>query len=621
MITSLISSLEVRDFVLIERLALDLGAGLNALTGGSGEGKTLVVRALRFLFGLPPDDRATGRAAASRIVRPGAREAVVEARLPAVDPAAREALRAAGVGADLDGPLVVGRAIDRSGRGRAWLRRADDGDGVASGELPPAALRALGERLVEVFGQGEAAQLAEEARQRAALDLVAGCAAEARAYAAGREQALELARQRDLLEAEEARLRDEGARWREERDALAALDPRPGEYAELVAGAERLAAREADRAALAEVLGLLADDDGGLLERGRQALGRLDRLQQAELLEPARRAVEEALALVGEAAGAVRRAGEAEDDDPEAVERLRERLASHRQLARRLRTAPEALATRWAELETIAEPDDLAARRGEVEARLRPLLRDLQARALALTAAREAAAPRLQSAVQATLPRLGLDGATFEVSVAGAAGAPLDASSQPLAAPDVLRRHPSPHGRDVVAFRFAGGAGQAPAPLDRASGGELARLFLALGLETAATEQVPLLVFDEVDQNIGARLGSAIGACLAGIARGRQVLAVTHLATVAAHADRHLRVVKTGGVTAAEAIDGEARVEELALMIKGAPVTAAARAQARELLAEAAASAASPAPAGPPDGAAPRRRAGRSRPRRSAVTS
>ena len=151
--------------------------------------------------------------------------------------------------------------------------------------------------------------------------------------------------------------------------------------------------------------------------------------------------------------------------------------------------------------------------------------------------------------------------------------------------PEVASDHPSPHGADLVQLRFSANPALPLGGLDQASGGELGRVFLALGLEAPAN--AALLVFDEVDQNVGARLGTAVGACLERMSHSRQVLAITHLAPVAARARLHHRITKRKGVTRVETLAGEDRVEELALMIRGEPLTEAARAQARELLEEA----------------------------------
>ncbi len=596
-----IRRLSIHDFILVEHLDLDLREGLNVLSGGSGEGKTLVVRALEFLLGGQP----YGRASAARWVRQGAAEARVEAWLEGPPDAVAEALRAAGLQVAPDHPgeaLVVRRTLDRAGRGRCAVGPAS---APAAVTLPT--LRELGRCLVEVFGQGEATELKDEGRQRALLDAAGGLDA-AREYAALRARALEAARERDRVAAEEARLLDDRSRVAAEHDALAELAPEADEYEALVEEAARLAERELEVQQLGAVVSLLDDDDGAACDRLRQAIARLDRTEAFDLTA-ARQALDEALTLTADATERVRRAHQGVELDASRADEVRERLASFRALARRLRTAPEALAARWQELGPDIDPAVLAERRERLDAALAALRPELAARRDAISQARRDASPRLARAVGRMLPDLGLDGARFEVLVDSLTHATAPCSTTPSTAattPDdgaeqaLLREHPAPHGRDRVAFLVAPGPTQPLGGLDRVSGGELARLFLALALETAgasggARRHAPLLVFDEVDQNVGARLGAAVGRCLAGIGRGRQVLAITHLATVAARADHHVRILKAGGRTRAVRLEGDERVEELALMIKGAPITDAARAQARELLHEASAPATPPA--------------------------
>ncbi|MCO5166171.1 MAG: hypothetical protein M9894_07360 [Planctomycetes bacterium] len=574
--------LDIHDFVLVERLELELRPGLNVLSGGSGEGKTLVIRALEFLLAGQP----YGRSSASRWLREGAPQACVEATVEGRSAPLEAALRAAGAPVPPAGePLVLRRVLERGGRGRCEV-----GSPGALAPVALAALRPIGRALVEVFGQGQAADLTAEAHQRELLDVAGSLGDAARDYAAAREGALALARERDALAAALARLEDDRARAAEERAALAELAPSPGEYEALVDEAARLGEREQEAQQLAAVVALLDDDEGAACDRLRQALARLDRAGSCErsagsYAEGARQALEEALALATDAAEGVRRAQAQVELDQGRVEAVRERVARFRALARRLRTAPEALGGRWQELGPASDPAAREARLARLDAELAARRPALDRGRAALTEARRAAAPRLAAGVARLLPELGLEGARFEAVVLEAPPSAAGAETQEAT---LLQAHPAPHGGDRVTFLFAAGPAQPLGGLERASGGELARLFLALALETAgAASDVPLLVFDEVDQNVGARLGAAVGRCLATIGRSRQVLAITHLATVAARADHHVRVLKAEGRTRAERLEGEARVDELALMIKGAPITGAAREQARELLREA----------------------------------
>ncbi len=556
---ALLTRLTLTNFVLFEAAELELGPGLNVISGGSGEGKSLLLQAVRFACGEGPG----GRAAAARWVRPGAETCAAELTF-AVGPATRVALGLpAGEGS---GELRLARAMGRDGKGRCAI----DGRPVSAQEL-----RRVGQALVEAFGQGAAAGLVEPGRQREVLDGCAGQGAALASYRLRRAAALALSEEVARLGALEERARAGWAEGRSEREALRELAPEPGEYAARCAELERLEERERERATVAALCARLDGDD---VRGGREAL--LDGLYAAarelervtprwpELAE-ASAALADAAALVDEAARHVRGAHEDAAGADGALEEARARVQAYRALARRLRTTPETLAARLEELEAEGDPAALAERRAVAERRLRAERKALLAAAQALLAGRRRAAEELAAAVAAALPPLGLAGASFVVAV-----------TEALPAADAL---PGPDGCDEVAFRFAAG-GAAPAPLEQASGGELSRLALALGARVSAGRAV--LLFDEVDQNVGARLGAAVGTCLADLAEGRQVLAVTHLAPVAARAAHHLRIVREGERTRAEPLVGEARLQELALMIRGEPITAAALEQARELLSE-----------------------------------
>ena len=584
----MIRRLVLVDYVLLERLELELGPGLNALSGGSGEGKTLIVEALRLLSGGP---------GGARLVRRGAAEAHIAAEVEVGSPARRQALAEAGVvdaaWVASGAPLRLARVIDRRGRSRASANGAP---------VPLTALRSAGQLLVEVFGQGQAPLLCEEAHQLELLDACAGTGPEAAAYARERSEALRLARERDELLERARALEAAGSREEEERAALGALAPEPGEWDALLEAEERLEDAAGDLELLGRSVERLSDDDeASLALRLRQVLGELHRrgaasARRGEALE----ALEGALAQLEAGAELLRRERDAFETDQAEAERVRARLAAWRRTARQVGRAPEALAARRAEL--AARPDAASLRREQRarEEQLARLLPGLERRAAGLSRRRRSSAAELGRTVAGTLPGLGMPQGRFEVELLPATG---DATGTSPALPEgtaawealerahelVLAREPAPGGRERSRFTFAAGPGTELAPLSSASGGELSRLLLALASAAAsgAGERVPVLVFDEIDANVGARLGAAVGDCLTRLAHQRQVLLVTHLAPVAARAARHLRVVREGATSRAELLEGQARLEELAVMIRGHPVTGAARAQAQELLEEA----------------------------------
>ncbi|MGE0709949.1 MAG: AAA family ATPase [Planctomycetota bacterium] len=597
-------------FVRIDRLELELGPGLNVLSGGSGEGKTLLLEALRFALG----EGGSGASAGRRWVAPRAAAAEVEAEL--LLGSAQSARLAAELGCPppADGRWRLSRRLTRSGAGRCTIN-----DERAS----RASLRAFGARAVECFGQGFAARLREPEAQRALLDgrlpSVSGTAPDAD-YARARAELLARAHEHDRLLAEEQSLREGWAELAREREVLLELDPEEGEYEGLRAQLERLEARAEHATALAALDAELSGDEGargggcGLVDGLHQAAGRLERLVEAwPELEAAVEALLEGAERAQDAAHRVAGARESEDFDPRALEELRARERSYRTLARRLGVTPEALATRWRSLQE-GDPDALAARRERLHHHLGREAEQLLRLGQALSAARAVAGHELSVLVTAELAGLGLPEADFRVELSSASARAQAARPPARGGPcaEVLGRAFPEGGLDELRFAFypdgppaspdaecSGGASvgrsagvavgaREEGDLRWASGGELGRVALALGLHgTSPDAGAALLVFDEVDQNVGARLGAAVGRCMAGIARDRQVLAVTHLAPVAAHAARHLRARKLEGSSSVDVLaDDEQRIEELALMIRGEPLTEASLAQARELLAE-----------------------------------
>jgi DNA repair protein RecN (Recombination protein N) len=587
--------LHISGFVLFDDLCVEFGEGLNVLSGGSGEGKTLVLEALRFVLG----EGANGRRSAQRWVR-GEAPAEVQATF--------------GVDSSLD-TLTLERSLTRSGRGRCTI------DAKA---VPLKVLRSAGARLVECFGQGHATALLEPEAQRAALDRAAGTLEAAEGFRDARSDLLDCAQEHDRLALEEQRLRD---RWEDvarERADLDALDPQPEEYEAIHTQLAQLEARAAHSATLHEVSAVLQNE---LQDRVHSTAAQIEGLVEAwpQLAEAADR-LAEAAEQVQTAAYRVAAVQTEEAFEPRELDELRQRERCFRELGRRLRVAPAELARRWRELKD-SDPDVLAHRRGQLAREVERGRKALRRRGRGLHRRRVQAAAQLSVAMVSELRRLGLAEARFVVTVeptseaeqSGHSGSESPAEASPggrLAG--LAGEFPHPSGLDVVAFRFSGNGTLSetlsenlaevglPGPLEHASGGELGRVALALGLHGGGragggegtlkggsaeggilgNEGPGLLVFDEIDQNVGARLGAAVGRCLLGISGQRQVLAITHLAPVAARAASHLRVRREEGRSTVELLAYQERVTELALMIKGEPVTAAARAQARELLKE-----------------------------------
>jgi DNA repair protein RecN (Recombination protein N) len=558
----MLTALAIRDVVLIERLDLAFGPGLTVLTGETGTGKSILLDSL----GL-----ALGARAEQGLVRRGAAQASVTACFAAGGNAGLAALLDEH-GLDAEDELVLRRVVGADGKSRAYLN--DQPVGVAL-------LRRAAALLVEVQGQHEQMGLAESATHAALLDSYAVPAALRAAVASGW-QAWRTARTalQDASEAAAAAARDED--WlRHAVDELAKLAPRADEEENLAA--ERRALQQAERRgeAIAAALAELAPRDrrsgnpAAALRAAGRALGRLapPGAEADSAAAPALDALDRAETALAEAETLLTRLAAGEDADPRRLEQTEERLFALRAAARKhgvpvgeLAVLLDRLSERLTLVESgtaavaAAEQAAAAARAGYIEA------------ASALSGARQTAATRLAAAIAREFPPLRLEKARFVASV--------------VALPEESW---GPNGVEAVRFLIATNPGQDPGPLARiASGGELSRIMLALKVVLSAGSAVPTLVFDEVDAGLGGATAAAVGERLARVAERVQVLVVTHSPQVAARGTAHLRVAKASGrgraETRVEALDSDARREEIARMLAGETVTEAARAAADALL-------------------------------------
>jgi DNA repair protein RecN (Recombination protein N) len=548
--------LTIRDVVLIDRLSLAFRPGLCVLTGETGAGKSILLDAL----GL-----ALGRRADAALVRPGVDQAVVSAEfaVTAHHPAIA-ILAEAGIATDLSGAIIVRRTLGTDGRSRAFVNDQPTSIGL---------LRALGDSLVEIQGQGEQHGLFDAATHRDLLDAlsdadIAGLAAAWRTWRAAKNAAEEAARTLAANRAEEELLRHAHA----ELDALA---PEADEEDRLVA--RRLLLQNAER--LGETIGEAVgeiDGDGGALQALGRALRRLSRAAERAqgMLDGALAATERAATETEEALSALNAAAQALELDPRELDRVEERLFSLRALARKHEVAVadlpllrEKIAARLALIDAGSENATAWERRAAA------LREEYIAAAGAMSKAREQAATRLDAAVAAELSPLRLDKARFRTVLT------------PLAETEW-----SEHGSERVNFEVATNPGAPFGSLARiASGGELSRFMLALKLVLAGVSSVPTLIFDEVDSGIGGAVAAAVGERLQRLGVSLQVLVVTHSPQVAARGAHHWRVEKLNAqrqaITRVEELDPNMRQEEIARMLSGTTITAEARAAAKSLIA------------------------------------
>lgn len=546
----MLRTLEIRDVLIIDRLDLEFRPGLNVLTGETGAGKSILLDALGFVLGW------RGRA---ELVRQGAEQGSVTAvfDLPVGHPG-HAVLAEAGIEAE-EGEVILRRVNTVDGRKTAWVN-----DRRVSGEV----LRDLSETLVELHGQHDDRGLLNPRGHRALLDAFAGLDLSA-ARAAWRAQAVARA---DLAAAEEALA---AARKEEDflRHAVAELDklnPEPGEEAALDARRRMMQGAEKIRADVARAFQALSDQGAeGLM---RDAVRWLDgAAERAEgRLEGPLAALDRALIELGEAQQGVEECLAALDFNPSELEALEERLFAIRALARKhgvladeLGVLAQELRARLAALDS-GEAGIAAKAKAVVQAETA-----FAAEAARLTAARKAAAGRLDAAMAAELAPLKMERAVF--------------------ATEVATGEPGPEGVDAVTFTVATNPGAPSGPLNRiASGGELSRFLLALKVCLTGDAPGLTMIFDEIDRGVGGATADAVGRRLKALAEGCQVLVVTHSPQVAALGASHWRVEKrvAGEMTLSTvtALSPEARVEEVARMLAGDTVTDAARQAARALL-------------------------------------
>ena len=558
----MLTSLRVRDVVLIERLDLSLGQGLTVLTGETGAGKSILLDSL----GL-----ALGARSEQGLVRAGCEQASVAAIFAPPDGHPAFAVLVEH-GIESEGEIVLRRVVNRDGRSRAFVNDQPVGSTL---------LKRIGALLVEVQGQGDQMGLADPAGHAGLLDAY-GVPEALRSAAAGAYRAWRQANAAlNSAEAEiEAAQRD--ADWlRHTTDELAKLAPRVGEEEELASQRQSLQQGERRAEAVAAALGELTPRDrrsagpAAALRAASRALQRLAPAapDQDNPAAPAQAALDRAEEALSEAETLLARLADSVTADPRLLELAEERLFALRAAARKhnvlVGELPALMETMRARLEALETGTAHIAALATAARAARLVVVEEFAR---VTAARTQAARRLEQAIAQELPPLKLERARFVVALA-----PLDEPAW------------GPTGADGVRFLIATNPGQTPGPLAKvASGGELSRLMLALKVVLAGGSSVPTLVFDEVDSGVGGATAAAVGERLARVAERVQVMLVTHSPQVAARGAAHLRVAKSvndgRAETRVERLDGPERREEIARMLAGEIVTEAARAAADSLM-------------------------------------
>jgi DNA repair protein RecN (Recombination protein N) len=553
----MLRTLTIRDFVIVDTIELEFSSGFTVFTGETGAGKSILIDALQLALG--------GRGDAS-MVREGAARADITA-----DFAPGEAAAAWLVQHEFaldEGGALLRRVIDNAGRSKAWI------NGVAA---TAAQLRELGDLLVDIHGQHAHQSLLKSDAQRALLDNQVAvrdpeAQGQVQAVASAYKSWRALSRQREEYEtnAKNVLLERERLEWQVgELDKLAV---KPGEWAEVTNEHSRLSHAASLLEGAQEALAVISESDHPVLSQLSSLNQKLSKLVDVDAglqavldcTEPARIQLQEAVYALNNYLDKV-------ELDPDRLHQVDARMEAIHSTARKFRVTPEELPDEHAalagKLQQLADASDIDGLR----------LQEEKAKAAYMEAAgslsrtRAQAADLLSSQVTAAMQELSMSGGRFAVALnAGEPGA---------------------HGLEQVEFMVAGHAGVAPRPLAKvASGGELARISLAISVITSNATTTPTLIFDEVDSGIGGGVAEVVGRLLKRLGQQRQVLCVTHLPQVASQANQHFQVAKGATdagktVSRIDVLDNKARVEEVARMLGGIEITETTRKHARELLA------------------------------------
>jgi len=553
--------LHVKNYGLIDSLVAEFSNGLNVLSGETGVGKSMLVSALKLLL---------GARSSSSVIREGAEEASVTAVFSLSEPTAGGSHAGSGNEHSRSGDeLILRRSLGRNGRSRCTIN-----------DEPVTAKRlgALARSLVDIHGQHEEQSLLDTGIQRRLLDRYGRTDGLCREFEAAFREWNEARRRHErLLEGQRKRLQELDL-LKHQVEEIAAAAPEPGEH-ETLRRQQELANQLHDvLKAASSAQGEIIEDDGSILERigaVRRALAPFASLhptleQTAEHLQEAQERLQQAGTLLS---------GFSSDQeyDPRQLETLEARLDLL--IGLRLKYGNdehEILAFAENAHERIRELSGQEEEAGGGEERIRQLESRAESLGEKLSVRRSQAAEKLSRGVMRELRSLGMQKAQFRVAFRR-----LDSLGDSDGS-----------GLDRIELEFGANPGEGVLPLaEVASGGEVSRVFLAIKRMLAAVDPVPVMIFDEIDTNVGGRMGSVVGKKLAGLARNHQLICVTHLPQIASYADRHVKLhkeTKQGRTrTVASRVEGQARLEELAEMIRGRGATQVTLKEAREMLAEA----------------------------------
>ena len=545
-------ALSLNDFVIVDRLNLDFQPGFTVLTGETGAGKSITLDAIGLLLG---DKADYGQ------IRQGAAEARLSALFDLSElPELQAELREQGLLAEDAEELSIRRIIDAKGKSRSYINNQ---------AATLSQLKSIGSRLIDIHGQNAHHSLNQEAAQRELLDAFAGCTALAGEVKAAYQswqnanQALKAAQtQSENLQIERERLE-----W--QFDELSRLAPAPGEW-ETVSQSHDSLAHAAELMEAAQETEEAINGDNGLQAQIYRCQKKLEALSRIEpRFNESLNLLASIEAELGEVSANMRDVASRSDLDPAELAAQEQRLGELMGMARKYRVEPQDLPAKMQEIEAALQQLQAAADIAALEAATERCEKQYHEAAQQLSAGRRQAAERLGSETAAHMQELAMKGARFHI--------------------ELLPASPSAFGLEQVQYQVAANKGSPLRPLNKvASGGELARISLALQVVTSQYTQTPTLIFDEVDTGIGGGVAETVGRALRSLGQKHQVLAVTHLPQVAACGEQHWQVRKNSEgeqtVSSIRVLSAEERVEEIARMLGGETLTATTRSHAAELL-------------------------------------
>ncbi|CAJ0795950.1 DNA repair protein RecN [Ralstonia holmesii] len=548
----MLRSLTIRDFVIVHALDLDLADGFTVFTGETGAGKSILIDALALTLGERAD---------AAVVREGAPRADITAEFD-VHPHVAAWLEAHELHDD-EGVILLRRTVDAAGRSKAFINGA---------AVTLAQLREVGEQLVDIHGQHAHQLLLKADAQRSLLDAHAGLEGAVRVVGEHYREWHAVVRAREAAEQQSREVQLERERIEWQVNELQKLGPQPGEWEDVQAEHHRLSHAASLIEGTREALDGLSESEGAVLTQLGATLHTLRELAEIDpALADVLAALEPAEVQIQEAVHTLARYADRAELDPDRLAEVDARMQALHTMARKYRVAPETLpaelAERQAQLAALQAASDLDALQAQ-EAQTHTAYMTV---AQSLSRDRAKAARELADAVTGAMQGLSMAGGRFDIALHAL-------------------EHGGAAGLEQVEFLVAGHAGVSPRPLAKvASGGELARISLAISVIASEASPTPTLIFDEVDSGIGGAVAEVVGRRLRELGMRRQVLCVTHLPQVAALANHHIQVAKqtVAGSTRSDLVvlDATGRVDEIARMLGGASLTETTRRHADEMLA------------------------------------